>query len=203
MRLMSADSRMNRSERPCTTRSIARPRRSDVVAQEGRVVTARGRTITEAEVRIQTQQPTSPHEPQLLRHRRVAALVLPNRADPDSPDRGVPSRHLALHRGEAEEIRHQQLAQLAVRHTAGSAADAEHLVYVRIGERLAQRAGADHACRAKQNQPHQPSRSAFAGSSLVARRAGTKLARPALAASTSATRTRVTGSTSATPNSWP
>lgn len=48
-----------------------------------------------------------------------------------------------------------------------------------------------------------PSRSAFAGSSFVARRAGRKPASPALAVSTSGTTPNVTGSTSATPNSCP
>ena len=45
------------------------------------------------------------------------------------------------------------------------------------------------------------SRSALAGSSFIARRAGRKLARPALAPSTSGTAPNVTGSTRATPNS--
>src|SRR5688572_24784193 len=42
-RLISADSRMNRSARPWTTRSIARPRRSEVVASDGIVHTTIGK----------------------------------------------------------------------------------------------------------------------------------------------------------------
>ena len=52
LRLMSADSRMKRSARPWTTRSIARPRRSDVVARAGSVLTRSGRSGRKMSIKV-------------------------------------------------------------------------------------------------------------------------------------------------------